>query len=67
MLISIHYAQQVGRPAAFYPDLGTGLALYIVMVTLVIAKSGLSTSPVHLVNCQPEEAVAFTDTTVPAL
>ena len=36
MLISIHYAQQVGRPAAFYPDLGTGLALYIVMVTLVI-------------------------------
>ena len=36
MFISIHYAQQVGRPAAFYPDLGTGLALYIVMVTLVI-------------------------------
>jgi hypothetical protein len=35
MLISIHYAQQMGRPAQFYPELGTGLALYIVMFILV--------------------------------
>lgn len=35
MLISIHFAQQVGRPPQFYPDLGTGLALYVVMVVLV--------------------------------
>jgi len=35
MLISIHYAQQMGRPAEFYPDLGTGLILYIVMFILV--------------------------------
>jgi hypothetical protein len=35
MLISIHYAQQMGRPAEFYPDLGTGLVLYVVMFILV--------------------------------
>jgi len=35
MLISIHIAQQLGRPAQFYPDLGTGLALYIVVALLV--------------------------------
>ncbi len=35
MLISIHYAQQMGRPAQFYPELGTGLTLYIVMFILV--------------------------------
>jgi hypothetical protein len=35
MLISIHYAQQMGRPAQFYPELGTGLALYIVIFILV--------------------------------
>jgi hypothetical protein len=35
MLISIHYAQQLGRPEQFYPDLGTGLMLYIVMFILV--------------------------------
>ena len=37
MFISIHYAQQLGRPAAFYPDLGTGLVLYIVMGILVVS------------------------------
>jgi len=36
MLISIHYAQQMGRPAQFYPELGTGLTLYIVMFILVV-------------------------------
>ncbi len=35
LLISIHFAQQVGRPPRFFPDLGTGLVLYIVMPFLV--------------------------------
>jgi hypothetical protein len=34
-LISLHFAGQVGRPANFYPTFGTGLALYIAMVSLV--------------------------------
>lgn len=33
--ISIHFSSQISRPAAFYPDLGTGLALYLSMVLLV--------------------------------
>ena len=36
LLISIHFAGQVGRPADFYPNFGTGLALYIGMVSLVV-------------------------------
>jgi len=36
MLISVHFAQQVGRPPQFYPDLGTGLTLYIVMFVLTV-------------------------------
>jgi hypothetical protein len=35
-LVSIHFAQQIGRPPQFYPDLGTGLALYVVMFILVV-------------------------------
>ena len=35
LLISLHFAGQMNRPAAFYPDLGTGLALYIIMLLLV--------------------------------
>ena len=35
LVISLHFAGQVNRPAAFYPDLGTGLALYIIMILLV--------------------------------
>ena len=35
LLISLHFAGQVGRPADFYPDFGTGLALYIGMIALV--------------------------------
>jgi uncharacterized membrane protein YidH (DUF202 family) len=35
MLISIHFAQQIGRPSQFYPDLGTGLILYVVVLILV--------------------------------
>ena len=36
MLISVHFAQQIGRPPQFYPDLETGLILYIVMFILTI-------------------------------
>jgi len=35
ILISIHFSSQISRPAAFYPDLGTGLALFLSMVLLV--------------------------------
>ena len=35
LLVSLHLAGQIDRPAAFYPQLGTGLALYVVMVLLV--------------------------------
>lgn len=40
LLVSMHFAGQVGRPADFYPEFGTGLALYISMVLLV--STGLS-------------------------
>ena len=36
-LISIHFASQVSRPAAFYPTLATGLAIYIAMTIEVIS------------------------------
>jgi hypothetical protein len=35
MFISMHFFQQITRPPQFYPDLGTGVALYLVMVILV--------------------------------
>ena len=35
LLISLHFAGQISRPAEFYPDLGTGLTLYIIMILLV--------------------------------
>ena len=35
MLITMHFAQQISRPQAFFPDLSTGLVLYIVMPILV--------------------------------
>jgi len=35
LLVSIHFAHQVTRPADNYPDLGTGVALYAAMVLLV--------------------------------
>lgn len=34
-LISIHFSQQISRPAAFYPALQTGLALYPIVTLLV--------------------------------
>jgi len=35
LLVSIHFAHQVTRPASAYPDLGTGIVLYAAMVLLV--------------------------------
>jgi len=36
MFISMHFFQQITRPPQFYPDLGTGVALYLVMLILVL-------------------------------
>jgi hypothetical protein len=33
--ISMHFTQQITRPSRFYPDLGTGIALYLIMLVLV--------------------------------
>ena len=35
VLVSLHFAGQIDRPATAYPQLGTGLALYIIMILLV--------------------------------
>jgi len=35
LLVSIHFAHQVTRPASSYPDLGTGVVLYAAMILLV--------------------------------
>ena len=35
MGISIHFTNQITRPAQFYPDLGTGIVLYASMLLLV--------------------------------
>jgi hypothetical protein len=35
LLVSLHFAGQVGRPADIYPEFGTGLAMYIGMVLSV--------------------------------
>ena len=35
MFISMHFFQQITRPPQFYPDLGTGVALYLVMLILI--------------------------------
>lgn len=36
MLVSVHFAQQIGGSPRFFPDLGTALASYIVMFILVV-------------------------------
>lgn len=36
LLISVHFTQHMGRPAAFAPILGTGLALYIITAIMVV-------------------------------
>jgi hypothetical protein len=35
LLISIHFAGQMSRPAQAFPDLGEGIALYVTMILLV--------------------------------
>jgi carbon starvation protein CstA len=35
VLISIHFSSQISRPAAFYPELGTGLAMFLSMLLSV--------------------------------
>ena len=35
-MVSVHISQQLGRPAEFYPELGTGVALYAVILLLVL-------------------------------
>ncbi|EMR74904.1 hypothetical protein MBGDF03_00702 [Thermoplasmatales archaeon SCGC AB-540-F20] len=35
LFISIHFAGQMGRPQQFYPEIGEGIALFIIMVLLV--------------------------------
>ena len=35
MFVSIHFAQNIGRLAAFYPKLGYGFLLFIVLCTIV--------------------------------
>jgi hypothetical protein len=35
LLVSVHFAHQVTRPASNYPDLGTGIVLYATMILLV--------------------------------
>jgi len=36
-LITVHFSQQLSRPAEFFPDLGTGIALYVTLVVLVMS------------------------------
>ncbi len=36
LFVSIHFTQQMGRPAQFAPTLGTGLALYIILASMTI-------------------------------
>jgi hypothetical protein len=35
LLISLHFVAQISRPILFFPQLGTGIALYADMVLLV--------------------------------
>jgi hypothetical protein len=36
LFVSIHFAGQLSRPLPFYPDLGGGVALYIIVAILVV-------------------------------
>jgi len=35
LLVSLHFVGQISRPAASYPDLGTGIVLYAAMLLIV--------------------------------
>jgi hypothetical protein len=39
LLVSIHFAHQITRPLSSYPDLGTGIVLYVAMI--VLSATGL--------------------------
>jgi hypothetical protein len=38
LLISIHFAQNIGRLANFYPKMGDGIVLFLVLSTFVITR-----------------------------
>jgi hypothetical protein len=50
LLISLHFAGQIGRPANFYPQLGTGIALYITMVLQVATGLAFRFNEKHLLK-----------------
>ena len=50
MFISIHFAGQIGRPQQFYPELGEGIALFIIMILLV------ATGFIHRFQIIPKKA-----------
>ena len=50
LFISIHFAGQIGRPQQFYPELGEGIALFIIMVLLV------ATGFIHRFQLIPKKA-----------
>ena len=50
LLISIHFAGQIGRPQQFYPELGEGIALFIIMLLLV------ATGFIHRFQIIPKKA-----------
>ena len=35
-LISLHFTSEISRPIEYFPNLGTGLALYIALILLVV-------------------------------
>ena len=50
LFISIHFAGQMGRPQQFYPELGEGIALFVIMVLLV------ATGFIHRFQIIPKKA-----------
>ena len=50
LFISIHFAGQIGRPQQFYPELGEGIALFIIMLLLV------ATGFIHRFQIIPKKA-----------
>ena len=50
LFISIHFAGQMGRPQQFYPEIGEGIALIIIMVLLV------ATGFIHRFQIIPKKA-----------
>ena len=50
MLISLHFSHQISRPPQVYPDLGTGFALYVTAITLVITGFLLKFSQLKIIG-----------------